>query len=84
MTPRRFPPEKDLAPGDRCIAMTLDAESVVDRAERRRLVPKIIQHMVNTYREAGGGGDCDLIFLAVPKGKARPFAEGLQEALNPE
>lgn len=66
-----FPPEQDLAPDDQSVATFVRADH--SQAEARRIL--------QATREAYGG-PCDVVLIAVPAGKGRPFLQGLGIALE--
>lgn len=66
-----FPPDQDLAPGDKSVATVVRAERSASEARR------ILQATREEY-----GGPCDVVLLAVPAGKGMPFLQGLGMALE--
>lgn len=71
MSPGPFPPDQDLAPEDKSIATVVRARDSANEAKR------IVQATRDAYP-----GPCDVVLIAVPKGKGMPFLEGLGLALE--
>ena len=66
-----FPADQDLAPKDVSITTVIGSERTGKQART------IVENMRRAY-----GQPCDLIVMAVPRGKGMPFAEGLKLALE--
>lgn len=66
-----FPPDQDLAPDDKSVATFVRAGH--SAAEARR----ILQGAREAY-----GAPCDVVLIAVPAGKGRPFLQGLGMAFE--
>lgn len=67
----QFPPDQDLAPGDRSISTYVEARHTATEARR------ILQALREAY-----SGPCDVVLIAMPKGKGLPFLQGLGMALE--
>lgn len=73
MSAGKFPPDQDLAPGDVSVATVVKAEHSASEARR------VLQGARDAYP-----GACDVVLIAVPKGKGMPFLQGLGMALEVE
>lgn len=67
-----FPPDKDLKPGE-TMAAAIIRPDVDSRAAGE---------MIARLRETYPARNCDVICMAVPEGKGRPFVDGLMESMN--
>lgn len=67
----QFPPDQDLAPGDRSLTTVVEARR--SHAEARR----VLQGLRESYE-----GPCDVVLLALPAGKGRAFVDGLAMAME--
>lgn len=68
-----FPKDKDLSPGDKMAAMVLEDRHLNNAMK----VKTVLELMKRQY-----GDPADLVVLTVPKGKGKPFVDGLMESIN--
>lgn len=66
-----FPADKDLGPTDRSLTTFITADKTTSEAKR------IVQGLRHQY-----GGPCDIVLLAMPPGKGKPFMQGMGEAME--
>jgi hypothetical protein len=68
-----FPRDKDLAPGDKMAAMVLE-DRHLNNAPKLKTVLELMKRQY--------GDPADLIVLTVPRGKGKPFVDGLMRSIN--
>lgn len=67
-----FPKDKDLEPGDKMAATVLEERHLADAGRLQAMLRQLQREF----------GHSDLIVMAVPKGKGRPFVDGLMESIG--
>lgn len=65
-----FPPDQDLPPGALSISMVIGPERTLAKGG------EALEHLRLAYAEP-----CDLIVIAVPAGRGKPFLQGLAQSL---
>ncbi len=73
-----FPKGKDLAPGDMMLATSVGEDHA---GAEGQLAGGMRDQFARTATDRGADPACDLIMMAVPKGKGAPFVEGLYESI---
>lgn len=73
---RRFPKDKDLAPGD-----IMAATSIPSTEPAGPLIEAMRQQYAAVADERGHLPSCDVILMAVPATKGQPFIDGLMESI---
>jgi hypothetical protein len=69
--PGQFPPDQDLPPGAVSVSMVIGPDRTLERGG------EALEHLRLAYQ-----APCDLIVIAVPAGRGRPFLEGLAMSLK--
>jgi hypothetical protein len=74
----QFPPDQDLAPGDKSLTTVIEADTRDDKAAR------ILRGARAHYSSPTGigGGPCDVVLILMPAGKGRAFVDGMGMAME--